>query len=178
MSVQSLCRIIGHVYDTKGMRLRGVRVICDGKETFTLFDGTYEFNDVKPGTYTISVTLKGFKSDSKTITLKEGETVVTNFQLSEAVGNAKIHGSVYDAETNKPITGGTVTLIMPISNRYASLNKNGYYEFKNLVGDTYELSVSIPGYKDEKAIVKVNDGEEKIQNFYCKPVRIIEPCWG
>ncbi len=105
--------------------------------------------------------------------------ITLDFQLSEAIGNAKIYGTVYDAKTKRPITlGGTIVLILPIANRYALLNKNGYYEFNNLAEDSYDLWASIPEYEDERAVVKITEGEEKVQNFYCRPIQIIEPPWG
>ncbi|MCP8309031.1 MAG: carboxypeptidase regulatory-like domain-containing protein [archaeon] len=175
----SKSRIVGCVYNQQGSVLGGAKVICKGKGTITLFDGTYRFENLSPGTYDITVSLKGFQSQSRTIVIREGETVTLDFYLSEAKGTARICGNVYDAETKKPVTsGGTIILILPIANRYAHLNKNGYYEFTNLVADTYDIWTSISGYEDMKAFITVAEGEAKIQDFYCKPILFTEPPWG
>jgi len=171
--------ITGHVYSLKGSPLGSAKVTCNEKKIITLFDGSYEFKNIEPGTYTITVNLKGFKGDSKKVTIQKDDMITLDFQLSEAIGNAKIYGTVYDAKTKRPITlGGTIVLILPIANRYALLNKNGYYEFNNLAEDSYDLWASIPEYEDERAVVKITEGEEKVQNFYCRPIQIIEPPWG
>lgn len=172
-------RIIGHVYSEKGSPLGSAKVIWNGKKTITLFDGTYEFKNIKPGTYTITASLKGFKSDSKIVTVQKDDIITLDFYLSEAIGTAKIYGTVYDAKTKRPITsGGTVILILPTANKYALLDKKGYYEFNDLAEDGYDLWTSIPGYEDEKAVVEVAEGEEKVQGFHCKPILNIEPPWG
>ncbi|MCP8316687.1 MAG: carboxypeptidase regulatory-like domain-containing protein [archaeon] len=172
-------RIIGHVYSEKGSQLGSAKVTCNEKKTITLFDGSYEFKNIEPGTYTITASLKGFKSQNKVITIQKDDIMTLDFQLSEAIGTAKIYGTVYDAGTKRPVTsGGTIILILPIVNRYALLDKNGYYEFNNLAEDSYDLWASIPGYEDVKATITVAEGEKKVQDFYCKPILNIEPPWG
>ncbi|MEM2873002.1 MAG: carboxypeptidase regulatory-like domain-containing protein [Nitrososphaerales archaeon] len=172
-------RIFGHVYNEKGTPLGSAKVTCSEKKTLTLFDGFYEFKNVEPGTYTIVASLKGFKSDSKTVTVQKDDMITLDFRLSEATGTAKIYGTVYDASTKKPIaSGGTIILVLPITNKYALLDKNGRYEFKDLAKDSYDLWASIPGYEDEKATITLAEGEEKIQDFFCRHVVNIEPPWG
>ena len=178
-AIVSSSRITGHVYSEKGIMLGSAKVTCNGKKTITLFDGSYEFKNLEPGTYTITASLKGFKSDSKTVTIQKDEVITLDFHLPQAIGTAKIFGIVYNAETKRPITsGGTVILILPIANRYAPLDKNGYYEFNDLVEDSYDLWASIPGYEDGKATVTVAEGEKKVQDFFCRPTLNIEPPWG
>lgn len=177
--IVSNSRIFGHVYSEGGTILGSAKVTCNGRKTMTLFDGSYEFKNIETGTYTITASLKGFKSDSKTVFVQKDEVITLNFRLPQAKGTAKILGIVYDAETKRPITsGGTVVLILPISNRYESLDRNGYYEFKDLVEDTYDLWTSITGYEDGKAKVTVAEGEKKVQDFFCKPSLVVEPPWG
>ncbi|MEM3436944.1 MAG: carboxypeptidase regulatory-like domain-containing protein [Nitrososphaerales archaeon] len=177
--IPSNSRITGYVYDEKGNPLGSVKVACNEKKTLTLFDGFYEFKNIEPGTYTITVSLKGFKSQSKVVNIQKNDIINLDFRLSEAKGTAKIYGIVYDAETKKPITsGGTIIMVLPVANRYALLDKNGRYEFNDLVGDNYDLLTSIPGYEDERVIVTLAEGEKKVQDFYCKPILNIEPPWG
>jgi hypothetical protein len=178
-AIVSNSRIFGHVYSEKGTPLGSAKVACNEEKTITLFDGFYEFKNVKPGTYTIVASLKGFKSDSRTVTVQKDEVITLDFRLSEAIGTAKIYGTVYDASTKKPIaSGGTIILVLPITNKYALLDKNGRYEFKDLAKDSYDLWASIPGYEDERAKVTLVEGEEKVQDFFCRPIVNIEPPWG
>lgn len=169
--------ITGHVYSEKGSTLGSANVACNGESTITLFDGTYEFKNIEAGKITVTASLKGFKSQSKTVTIKKDSTLTLDFHLSEATGTSRIYGRVYDAETGKPVISGAVILILPIANRFAQL-KEGFYEFDNLAGDSYDLVTSLPGYEDEKAAIDVGDGEEKIQDLHCKPLKLVEPPWG
>lgn len=159
--------------------LGGAKVICNGNSTVALFDGSFRFENLAPGTYTITASLRGFQSQSKTVFIKEDETITLDFSLNEAVGTAKIRGCVYDAETGKPIaSGGTVVLILPFANKYVSINKDGCYEFTNLIADTYDVWVTIGGYEEVKATIAMKEDETKIRDFYCKVKRIEEPPWG
>lgn len=169
--------IQGSVFSEGGSLLGSAQVACNGKKTITLFDGTFEFRDIEPGTYTITASLKGFKSLSRRVTIDKEGKVAVDFHLPLASGTSKICGSVYDAVTKKPLISGTVILIFPIANRYAQIN-NGYYEFDALVEDSYNLITSIEGYEDEKAAIVVGENEKKILDIFCKPALVIEPPWG
>src|SRR6185436_1708532 len=46
--------------------------------------GEYEFGKLLPGEYTLEATVEGFKSSSKTITVRAGETLVENVKLEVA----------------------------------------------------------------------------------------------
>ena len=177
--VETNSKIVGCIRNQKGNALGGVKVVCDGNDTLTLFDGTYRFESLNPGIYTITVSIKGFQSQNKLITIQEDEIMTLDFYLTKALGTAKICGHVYDAETKKPIiSGGTIILIQPVSNRYTHINKNGYYEFTDLAKDIYDICVSISGYVDIKDKINVEEGETKLRDFFCNPIQIIEPPWG
>ena len=171
--------IAGCVYDAKGNPVGGVKITCDGYETITLFDGTYKFTDLKPSNYTVTVNLKGFQVQSKTVEAKADIVTVADFRLVEAVGDAKVYGYVYDDEAKQPITsGGTVILILPVSNRFANINREGYFEFSKLPLDTYEIYTSIHKYIDKKIVVTVMQGETKRVDIYCTHEPFEEPFWG
>lgn len=175
--MSAIGNIQGSVFSERGSLLGSAQVACNGKKTITLFDGTFEFRDIEPGTYTITASLKGFKSQSRRVTIEKEGKVAADFRLPLAWGTSKISGSVYDAVTKKPLTSGTVILIFPLANRYAAIN-NGYYEFDNLAEDRYNLVTSIEGYEDGKAAIAVKENEKIIYDFFCKPVLVIEPSWG
>jgi len=172
-------RIFGRVFSTDGAMLQGVRVSCQGKETRTLADGTFVFKDLPPGSYKVVVNLEGFESESKDISIQAGENVIQDFHLAKTRGTAKICGHVYDAESKKIVSqGGTVILIMPVANRYKHIDRNGYYEFENLLAGKYTLVTSLQGFEDNKIVQSVVDGEIRILDFFCKPMRTEEPLWG
>lgn len=169
--------IQGSVLSERGSLLGSAEVACNGKKTITLFDGTFGFREIEAGTYTITASLKGFKSRSRRVTIEKDSKATVDFHLPEVHGTSKISGEVYDAETKKPLTCGTVILILPLANRYVQIN-NGFYEFDALVEDSYDLVTSIEGYENGKATIAVKDNEKKICDFLCKPVLVVEPSWG
>ena len=176
------CKIAGRVLTESGGMLGAAKLRCspNNAETITLFDGTYKFEYLLPGSYTVTASLKGFQSLSKTVVLKENEVKTLDFQLSQAIGSSKIYGRVLDAETRMPAnTSVTVTLVLPHVNKYALTNREGYYEFDKLAGDTYELfAVPLDGYWEEKAVVTLGENETKKVDIYCKPKIVVEPPWG
>lgn len=178
ISAKSEKSLVGHIYSKSGAILNGAKVMCNGFETLTLADGLYLFDDLPSGTYEVTVSLKGFQSESKKISVRDDEVAVLDFHLSAAVGTSKIRGRVYN-DSNKPIgDGGTVILILPIANRYAPIDVNGYYEFTGLPSGIYTLYTSILEYIDCNIELGLADGELKTYDFYCKKRRVLEPPLG
>ena len=178
-SVQGKSGISGHVYSKSGALLNGAKVTCEDFETLTLADGFYIFDKLRLGTYEIKVSLKGFQSESEKISIKDSETAIVDFYLDKAIGTASISGHVYDSESGKPIVNkGTIIMIIPITNRYAYIGANGYYEFSNLPAGTYNVSASIPEYYDCDAVLSIAEDEFKEHDFYCKVNKTVEPPWG
>jgi hypothetical protein len=176
------CKILGKVLSENGSLLSAARVKCSpiDVEVLTLFDGSYKLEYLLPGSYTITASLKGFLSQSKTVVLRENETAILDFKLPVLTGNSKIYGRVLDAETKMPIqTSVTLTLIMPVANKYAVINRDAYYEFDKLPSDTYEIfAVPLDGYWEEKAMVTLRENEVKRVDIFLKPKIVVEPPWG
>lgn len=145
----------------------------------TLFDGTYTLNHLTPATYEPSVSLKGFQTQTKTVRVEGDEELTLDFCLVRAVGSSRILGCVRNAEGGDPISfGGTVTLILPVANRYASIDGEGCYEFSELAAGAYGLWVSVPGFEEVGATVVVDGAETRVQDFDCPPSKAVEPPWG
>jgi len=172
-------KISGIISSSDGAMIKSAKVACAGMETRTLADGFFVLDGLATGTHEVTVSLQGFKSTSKTVSIQEGEEVTLDFCLSKDMGTAKIHGHVYDATSKKPVeSGGTIILILPVANKYKHIDRNGYYEFENLPAGTYKLLTSIAEYEDHKVILTVNDDEMKAHDFFCKTRKIEEPPWG
>ena len=179
VTVSATSTIQGHLYSTEGAILNGAKVSCNDRETLSLADGFYSFKDMPQGRYEVQVDLKGYQSATQTVSTRENEVVVLDFNLSKAIGSATISGRVYDSETGESIeSGGTIILIQPISNRYATIDRKGHYTFDNLPAGTYNLSTSIPEYDDTDALLTVEDGESVVYDFYCDLNKEVEPAWG
>lgn len=173
------CKIAGKVLSENRSMLGAAKVRCNSAETMTLFDGTYRFENLLPGSYTVTASLKGFREQSKTVVLKENETVTLDFQLSEAAGSSKICGRVLDAGTKLPVASVTLTLVLPFANKYTVTGREAYYEFDRLAGDSYEIfAVPLEGYWEEKIAVSLGENEIKKVDIHLKPKVVVEPPWG
>jgi protocatechuate 3,4-dioxygenase beta subunit len=146
------------------------------KSTTTAADGSYHFDNLRPGTYTLSETQPGGYLDGKdTIGTPGGATLndkFTNINLSEGVQGANnnfgelkpssLYGFVY-ADTNqdgqreagKPgISGVTITLAGiddrgNAVNQVATTDNNGFYDFVGLRPGTYTITETQPaGWQD------------------------------
>jgi uncharacterized membrane protein len=171
--------VSGRVHSHSGALLNGAKVTCSEFETLTLADGYYSFNHLNAGTFEVTVNLQGYQPGSKTVTVSENDTALLDFSLTQDVGTATIHGYIYDDETQERIlNSGTVILVLPISNKYAPIDGNGYYEFAELSEGSYRLVTSIPEYHDHDAAVSLHDGETKNLDFFCKKTHIVDPAWG
>lgn len=78
-------KIAGTVKTTDGKPAADVTVTIKelNKATATKENGTYLFQSVKPGTYTIVVTLVGSKTEQQTVTVSAGKVSSADFNLSE-----------------------------------------------------------------------------------------------
>lgn len=178
-SEQHKSKISGHVFSNNGAVLNGAKITCNGLETWALADGFYTFDDLPLGTFEVRVSLQGFQSESKRVSIDDNKVAVLDFYLSEALGTAKIKGRVYDSESKRPVTDrGTVIIILPLFNKYAHFDEEGFYEFSNLHAGTYRISTSIPDYEDSDAVITVGDGESKTYDLVCKARKAVEPPWG
>ncbi len=172
-------KISGYVYSREGTTLKGAKVTCSGNETTTLANGFFAFTNIPDGTHKVEVRLQGFKPQAKTVLIQEGKEISINFRMSKTKGKTKICGYVYDAESKKPIVrGGTVQLILPVANKYAHIDRNGYYEFKDLLPNTYKIVTSIRGYEDGSATVSVADDGTSTHDFFLRAMNVEEPPWG
>lgn len=171
--------ISGDVKSVDGIILSSARVTCNGVETRTLADGTFAIDNLEPGTYDVNISLQGYESLKKSVSIQEGDMTKLSFCLRKSVGAAKIHGHVYDAESKEIVkSGGSIILVKPVFNEYGQIGQDGYFEFRNLPTGTYKILTSISGYISGCATLEVTDGEVKIHDFLVKPLDIEEPPWG
>ncbi len=172
-------KVSGHVCSEKGAMLQDARITCGGIETRTLADGFFTLNNLPAGSYEIKASLQRFKTMSKKVLIQKGEEATVDFRLSSSIGNAKICGHVYDAESKKIIgREGSVTLILPVANRYRHVGNDGYFEFENLPAGQYKIFAAIPDYKEGEALIEVAEGETKVHDFLCTARKVEEPSWG
>ncbi len=172
--------IKGRVVDEIRRPISGARVTCDGTETLTLFDGSFQFEYEKPETVMVEIKIEGYRKQKRQIDLIEFEPDVLEFQLEPDIGSSRIHGYVLDKETNKPIKGsGTVYLYRPTSNVIKMIDPNsGFYEFGNLPPGTYSIWTSVLDYQEQKMTITLGEREENKTNFLLDKEEEEEVPWG
>jgi iron complex outermembrane receptor protein len=115
--------------------------------TATNLQGEYKLTGIKPGSYTIRVTAVGLKPVDKTISINEGEIIVTDFVLTE--NHAYLQEVVIAAGRNKSNGDGSETVAkMPLSRLenpqvYTSLSKDLIKE--QIITDFGNLLKNTPG---------------------------------
>ncbi len=178
--IQQKIRIKGHVVDEIGRPIGGARVICEGTETLTLFDGTFQFEFEKPEPRVVEIEIGGYRKQRRHLDLIELESDILEFQLELDVGSSKIYGYVLDKEMNKPIKGGgTVYLYRPTSNIKKMIDPNsGFYEFRNLPPGTYNIWTSVLDYQEQKMTITLGENEETKKDFLLNKAEEEEVPWG
>jgi len=159
--------ITGRVFDERGKPVGGAIVTCDGMDTRTLFDGSFRFEDLKQGPYTVVIDLEGYRKQRKEVEAVIEEKVVLDFKLKTEMGDAKIFGYVISEETGEPVkAGGSVYMFRLTSNRKTLIDpRTGRFEFSDLSPGTYTIWTSVLDYEDNKKTLTVEEGEERREDF-------------
>jgi hypothetical protein len=122
-----------------------VRLNPGGETTLTGSDGTYQFNDVANGNYSLSLSKNGYvdMDDDYVIEIENGNSVRRDLQLSPEVFGA-ISGTVIDLDTGEPIAGAVVALSPSGMNIYTG--DDGRFEFLDLDSPLYTVTGQKTGY--------------------------------
>lgn len=177
---KSKIMIKGRVVDEIRRPISGAIVTCDGRETLTLFDGTFQFEYEKPVTLMVEIEINGYRKHRRQLDLVEFESDVLDFQLEPDIGSSRIYGYVLDKEMNKPIKGGgTVYLYRPTLNVKKMIDPNsGFYEFGHLPPGTYSIWTSVLDYQEQKMKITLGESEETKKNFLLDKEKEEEVPWG
>jgi hypothetical protein len=109
--------------------------------------GAYEFDNVQPGTYTLSFTRPGGLPTSSILTLTAGTHKVFNPVLAPA---AAVFGVVVKTNTNTPAAGAEVRLFLSSqypsgTSRVAITDSNGAFAFTNVdAPQSYVVQFAFP----------------------------------
>ncbi len=139
----------GKVTTSDGKPAEGITVGLANKRiaTATNRQGEYKLAGIKPGNHTIRITAVGVKPIDKTVTVNEGEIIVTDFVLTE--DHATLQEVVIAAAKNKHRGNGSETVAkMPLSRLenpqvYTSLSKDLIRE--QIITDFGNILKNTPG---------------------------------
>lgn len=134
-----------------------VRLNPGGETTLTGSDGSYQFNDVANGNYSLSLSKNGYVDldDDYVIEIENGNSVHRDLRLKQEVFGA-ISGTVVDLETGEPIAGALVTLSPDGMNIYTG--DDGRFEFLDLDARQYTVTAQKTGYITNRKTVMLVAG--------------------
>src|ERR1044071_1086957 len=106
-AAQSASTLRGQITDQSGAVITGASVTLineAGEEQVTKTDerGVYRFSNLRPGTYRLQATHRGFAADQqKDLALTDGQMRIIDFKLAAAIENQKLNVQV-DQALNDP----------------------------------------------------------------------------
>ncbi|MVN21367.1 TonB-dependent receptor [Mucilaginibacter arboris] len=106
-------RISGKIKTSDGQPEHRVTITIKelNKIAFSREDGSYTFNNVKPGTYTLRVSCVGCSNKETTLTVVAEKTVIADFNLAESTSNLKeVNINANKNSNNIPVTLGKAAI--------------------------------------------------------------------
>lgn len=156
-----------------GMPLAGVVIDMTGSATATTTtaaDGTFSFIDVTPGAVTLTASKAGYYAVTGSGSVLAGGTLFFNPQLPTtppATLTGSLIGKVYDAATDQPIQGASITLA---SGPSATTGSNGAFTITDIAANTYEITIAASGYIAQTYQVMIMAGVTiNMQTIYLIP---------
>ena len=140
-------------------------------------DGSYQIDDIKPGTYIVQITAEDYKVVEQTVEVRAGEVSVLDNIVLEALAPPPTHirGLVLDQQTNAPLDGIRVQLIDEVGGVREVLTKQtGGFEFENVPADQgFILIIDIEKYeKQEITVDPISAGEIAKLQVVLDPIHI------
>ncbi len=140
-------------------------------------DGSYQIDDIKPGTYIVQITAEDYKAVERTVQVRAGEISVLDNVTLEALEPPPTHirGLVLDEQTNAPLDGIRVQLIDEAGGVREALTKQaGGFEFENVPADRgFILIIDIEKYeKQEITVDPISAGEVAKLEVEIVPINI------
>jgi len=162
--------ISGYLRNNKGAALSGASVVAGQQKAGTNSSGYYVLSDVPVG---VALTVTAFQSGYKTenipnVELKGGESKNLDFTL------LLLPGSIEGKVTSMQFVSKSQSLIkVPIKDAKVTLgpqsvltDATGTYRFNNVASETYDMTVSKPGYITYPTKVTISGGGQlQTQNF-------------
>ena len=150
-------RVTITVQDVNGQLLSGVEVGIDNFPAVKTLNGVAEFTDIPEGKYSLVVAGDNIKTYTDTIVVdRDLDLTVTVEYLSGNKSNLKV--TVLDEVNDTPIVGATVV----IDDKTLTTNSNGNCYISDLEPGTYNILVSVPGYKSKNLSVELSAGSNSI----------------
>ena len=128
-------------------------------------DGSFSFENITPGEYSISVTKNGYQNASVSVTVTAGKTTRADIVLLPSFGS--ISGVVKDATTELPIQGVNIQTDPATSS--VTTDSDGRYTISGITPGSYKVKTSKSGYADAEIPVVVTAGNETAADIPMQP---------
>jgi iron complex outermembrane receptor protein len=106
-------KISGKIRTIDGKAESGVTVVVKelNRMTTTKDDGSYTFNNIKPGNYTVRISCIGCLNKEMAVNILQSQTAVVNFTLSESSSQlSEVNINAHKNSNNKPLTLGKANI--------------------------------------------------------------------
>ncbi|ANE46622.1 hypothetical protein SY83_10455 [Paenibacillus swuensis] len=132
--------------------------------TVSAATGFYNFPNVRPGSYILTVEANGFETKFASITTTSGTVLTSDFSLT--ANPASVSGFVLNKIAGTVIPGALVEVINGVSNVLASTlsDASGFYSINSLPPGTFGLRASSPGFGTVIVAFTVTPGEKEALN--------------
>ncbi|HLF84659.1 MAG TPA: two-component regulator propeller domain-containing protein [Blastocatellia bacterium] len=156
--------IIGVIQDDRGAPLANAKVTLTSGDLLssisTQADGKFEFHNLKPAQYRITVEAARFRKEAVTVTLRPDETFATQ---PVKLTPSSLHVAVLDAGS-QPLAGVTVSLYAKDRAAVGALaarsvtDAYGDAYFGKLAPGSFQLSAALRGYDEYRNDVFISSG--------------------
>ncbi len=160
----SLGALKGNVTDViYGNKIQGAKVVVSNDKNEYIFftdpNGDYIVNNIKEGTYDVTVSKVNFdKSVANGITVTNGDIISRNFALESHFGS--LTGKVVDKNTGDPIPSANIKLANQDKEINTIADEYGNYSIDGVLPGNYDITASLNGYDpSSKYDVTINIAE-------------------
>ncbi len=156
--------VFGFVYNDADEPMKGVKVGIVSSNytnnTETDESGYYQFDGLAAGSYTLTYTKEGYKTQMLDARIGDGEAKGLDTVVMEEIVRGKITGFVYDIKGN-PIESVKLKLngIKTKMSKSTASDQDGFFEFTDLDADTYVIIAKKKRYKQAKTQATLEEGE-------------------
>ncbi len=130
--------ITGTVQNESGEDVEFTIMLNDGSEVTDT--GYFEFNDVLPNTYTLTITTEEYSTYRDTITVLDGETLELEYVVVRSLGEHTVSGLITDID-GEPLSQVAVTL-EGNDTVQVSTDTDGFFEFTDVNTGEHVLTLS------------------------------------
>ena len=141
-----------------------VSLLPTGQTSVTGSDGSYQFENLAPGIYTVSAGSAGYASNSKSAQVTAGVGAPVDIVLTK-VSPTGIYGVVKSAATGLAVPNCEVQLLP--GGETQTTDNDGVFQFTGIAARAYDVEVKAinVGYNNAKKSVIVRTGEQSVLHF-------------